>query len=100
MHRSRPEAQAEHVGLEPGTDANRAADDQEEDGMTLCTTCKTCSNCGAGARRLVKGECRTCWTYRHRTGEPRPIGLIVAHARRVFEREEERKWLRRLLDTA
>jgi uncharacterized membrane protein YdbT with pleckstrin-like domain len=34
MLRSRPEAQAEHVGLEPWTDADRAADAETEDGMT------------------------------------------------------------------
>jgi hypothetical protein len=34
MHRSRPEAQAEHVELEPGTRTDRAADGEEEDGMS------------------------------------------------------------------
>jgi hypothetical protein len=34
MHRSRPEAQAEHVELEPRTRTDRAADGEEEDGMS------------------------------------------------------------------
>jgi hypothetical protein len=34
MHRSRPEAQAEHVGLEPRTGTDRAADEEAEDGMS------------------------------------------------------------------
>jgi hypothetical protein len=59
-----------------------------------------CRTCGSGVGRLIQQECKTCWTYRRRTGEPRPIGLIVAHARRVFERDEERKWLRRWLESA
>jgi hypothetical protein len=61
---------------------------------------KDCSTCGSEARRLICRECKTCYTYRKRHGHARPIGLIVAHARRVFEREEERKWLRRWLESA
>jgi hypothetical protein len=34
MHRSRLEAQAEHLGLEPGAHTDRAADAEEEDGMS------------------------------------------------------------------
>ena len=61
---------------------------------------KVCLTCGSDARRLIHGECGTCSEYRRRNGSQRPIALIVAHARRVFEREEHRKWLRRLAESA
>ena len=61
---------------------------------------KECQTCAAWAHRLIRHECKTCYTYRKRHGHVRPIGLIVAHARRVFEREEERKRMRMWLESA
>lgn len=54
-----------------------------------------CSNCGESAVELLKGECRTCYTWRYRHGEARPETAIVAHARRFNERQATREMLSR-----
>jgi hypothetical protein len=47
---------------------------------------KVCPTCRCEAFRLIKGECKTCWTYRKRTGHQRPEALILAWGHRLVER--------------
>ncbi len=55
----------------------------------------TCSNCGESTTELLKGECRSCYTYRYRNGKPRPEDVIVSHARRFNEKQAVREMLSR-----
>jgi NMD protein affecting ribosome stability and mRNA decay len=50
-----------------------------------------CSECGEFTPKLLKGQCRTCYTYEYRNGVRRPEEVRVAHARRFNERQAERE---------
>lgn len=55
-------------------------------------TCVTCRN---DAPELLKGECRTCYTYRYRNGVERPEDVQIRHATRFNERQAEREYVYR-----
>ena len=47
-----------------------------------------CSNppCGVGPVELFAGQCRTCYQYQYRTGNPRPADIVRRNSPRVIER--------------
>lgn len=51
--------------------------------------CKVCE----WRRVKAKGRCGTCLEYLRRTGRERPVALVVAHGRRVLERQQASKVL-------
>lgn len=45
-----------------------------------------CTNCRWQAARATIDLCVPCWRYQRRTGQPRPLHIILRHLDRTIER--------------